>query len=130
MPHCLTIRDAVNLGDERPVFVLEFLTERTTIRELIRSRVYQDVKDYNASQSDTFRGLVEPGKAERTLNGDRPKRRQIDWEVQAAKAIEAFDRNGFILLVDDEQAEDLDAEIVIEPGMAVTFLKLMPLVGG
>jgi hypothetical protein len=49
MATSLTIRDAntLNLKDDSPVFVLDFLTERITVRELIRSRVYQEVKDYN-----------------------------------------------------------------------------------
>ena len=129
--HSLTIRDATTLGDDRPVFALEFLTERITVRELIRRRVYQDVKDYNVTQTEMFYGLVKPTDAEQTLNGYKLKQpRRIDWEVQAEKAIEAFDRNGFIVLIDDHQAEDLDADIVIRPGMSVTFFKLMPLVGG
>lgn len=131
MSHSLMIHDATTLGETHPVFALEFLTERITVRELIRRRVYQDVKDFNAAQSDTFRGLVKPTDAEQTLNGYKLKQpRRIDWEVQAEKAIEAFDRNGFIVLIDAQQAEDLDADIVIYPGMSVTFLKLMPLVGG
>ncbi|NJN62434.1 MAG: hypothetical protein HC795_13720 [Coleofasciculaceae cyanobacterium RL_1_1] len=131
MSHSLTIHDATTLGETRPVFALEFLTERITVRELIRRRVYQDVKDYNAAQSEMFHGLVKPIDAEQTLNGYKLKKsRRIDWEVQADKAIEAFERNGFILLIDDQQAEELDADLVIRPGMSVTFLKLMPLVGG
>jgi hypothetical protein len=131
MSHSLTIHDATTFGETRPVFALEFLTERITVRELIRRRVYQDVQDYNVAKSDTFRGLVKPTDAEQTLNGYKLKQpRRIDWEVQAEKAIEAFDRNGFIVLIDDYQAEDLDIEIVIRPNMVVTFLKLMPLVGG
>jgi hypothetical protein len=74
---------------------------------------------------------VKPTDAEQTLNGYKLKQpRRIDWEVQAEKAIKAFDHNGFIVLIDDYQAEDLDTEIVICPNMVVTFLKLMPLVGG
>ncbi|TAF53681.1 MAG: hypothetical protein EAZ61_06700 [Oscillatoriales cyanobacterium] len=131
MSHSLMIHDATTLGDNRPVFALEFLTERITVREVIRRRVYQDVQDYNAAQSEMFYGLVKPIDAEQTLNGYKLKKiRRIDWEVQAEKAIEAFDRNGFIVLIDDYQAEDLDTEIVIRPEMTVTFLKLMPLVGG
>jgi hypothetical protein len=42
----------------------------------------------------------------------------------------AFYTNGFILLVDDRQVDELDDEIVIRPDTTVTFLKLVPLVGG
>ncbi len=68
-PNRLTISDASTLGGEAPVFVLDFLTERITVRELIRSRVYQEVKDYNTQQPEYFRGLVQPTEAEQTLNG-------------------------------------------------------------
>lgn len=110
---------------------LEFLTERITVRELIRERVYQEVQDHNRRQPGEFRMLVQPTDAERTLNGYRLKTpRQIDWKPQFEKACEAFDRNGILILIDDHQAESLDEELTIRPGTDVAFLKLMPLVGG
>jgi len=129
----LTIRDAstLNLDGDGMVFVLDFLTERITVRELIRSRVYQEVKDYNTLQPEYFQGLVQPTDAEQTLNGYKlRKARQIDWEQQFEKAIAAFERNGFLILVDDEQVAELEDEIVIAPETSVAFLKLVPLVGG
>lgn len=45
-------------------------------------------------------------------------------------ALEAFERNGFILLVEDRQVETLEEEIRVRPDTQVTFLKLVPLVGG
>ena len=66
----LMIRDETSSGDvyhERP---LEFPTERITVRELIRERVYQEVQDFNLkSDEQVFRGLVQPTDAERVLNG-------------------------------------------------------------
>lgn len=127
----LNIRDSNTLGNEGPVFVLDFLTERITVRELIRSRVYQEVKDYNTKQPDYFQGLVQPTDAEQTLNGYKLRQpRQIDWEKQLEKAIAAFQSNGFIILVDDEQVTELEEEITVAPETDVTFLKLVPLVGG
>jgi hypothetical protein len=132
MTNQLQIADASTLGGAvSPVMVLDFLVERITVRELIRSRVYQEVKDYNTRQPEYFRGLVQPTEAEQTLNGYRLKRRrQIDWEQQFELALQAFRGNGFILLVDDRQMDDLEAEIVVSPETLVTFLKLVPLVGG
>ena len=131
-PNRLKISDATTLGGgESPVFVIDFLTERITVRELIRSRVYQEVKDYNTQQPEYFRGLVQPTEAEQTLNGYRLRqRRQIDWEEQFEQAIAAFQRNGFIILVNDQQVTELDEEIVLAAETPVTFLKLVPLVGG
>jgi hypothetical protein len=133
MSHRLNICDATTLGPDKvdPVFVLDFLTERVTVRELIRSRVYQEVKDYNTRRPEYFRSLVQPTDAEQTLNGYKLRQsRQIDWEKQFEQAIMTFERNGFIILVDDEQVSELEQEIEIKPGTSVTFLKLVPLVGG
>jgi hypothetical protein len=131
MAHTLTIRDEP-FTDERPrETVLEFLTERITVRELIRGRVYQEVQDYNLKQPEYFRGLVAPSESERTLNGFRLKKgRAIDWRRQFDAAVAAFERRHFLILVDDRQVESLDDEITIGPGTAVSFVKLVLLVGG
>lgn len=129
----LTIRDETAFAfDDNPyVFALDFPSAQVTVRELIRTRVEREVAEYNASQPEIFRGLVQPTDAERMLNGFRlPKRRQLDPEEQCALAIEAFARNGYLVLVNDRQVDDLDEMIEIEPGTSVTFLKLVPLAGG
>jgi hypothetical protein len=75
--------------------------------------------------------LVQPSDTERTLNGFKfHKPRFVDPATQYEKAIEAFEGNGFIVLVDDCQIERLDTEIPLHPETSVTFLKLVPLVGG
>ena len=131
MPATLTIRDQSTGGGTLHEFALEVLTERITVRELIRSRVYQEVQDYNRRQPPVFQGLVQPTDAERALNGFKLKKpRQIDWKQQYEKAIEAFETNQILILVDEKQAESLEEEIVVQPGTRVSFLRLMPLVGG
>jgi hypothetical protein len=98
---------------------------------LIRARVYEEVRAYNLRQPEYFRGLVQPTDAERTLNGFKVRqRRRIDPEKQFEKAIGLFYRNGFLILVDDRQVEELEEEIQIRQNTTVTFLKLIPLVGG
>lgn len=99
MPVTLTVNDE-NVGGQRlQQWSLEVLTERITVRELIRSRVYQEVQDYNLKRPELFRGLVQPTDAERTLNGFKlPKGRQIDWHEQYEKAVEAFQQNLVIIL--------------------------------
>lgn len=131
MANRLNIHDTNTLGDDGPVLVLDFLTEQITVRELIRSRVYQEVKDFNTQQPEFFKGLVQPTETEQTLNGYRLRKpRQIDWEAQFEKALTAFQSNGFIILVDDEQVTELEEEITIVPDTSVAFMKLIPLVGG
>lgn len=127
----LLIQDRTTDGKVTNEFVVDFLKERITVRELIRSRVYQEVKDYNSKQPEYFRGLVEPTEAERTLNGLRlPKRSVVDWKKQYDLAVEAFEHNGFVVLINDKQAESLEQEVELRAGTQVTFLKLVPLVGG
>lgn len=102
-----------------------------TVRELLRARIYQEVQDYNTRQPEYFRGLVEPTQAERTLNGYRLReRRKLDWQEQSRRAVEAFERNGFFVLVGDKQAERLDDEFEVKVDTEVSFVKLVPLVGG
>jgi hypothetical protein len=127
----ITIRDETLTGQSIAEYPLDLLTERVTVRELIRSRVYQEVQDYNRRQPETFHGLVQPMDAEQTLNGFRMRdQRQIDWKKQFDKACDAFEHNGFFVLVDDRQPESLDEEITAGPDTRVSFVKLVPLVGG
>ncbi len=105
--------------------------EKISIRELIRQRVTQEVEEFNNRQPTVFRMLVQPNDTERTLNGFKfHKSRFVDPVTQFEKAIEAFEGNGFIVLVDDYQVQHLDDEIALHPETSVTFLKLVPLVGG
>lgn len=129
----LTIRDetSFSFNADSIEFTISLPNEVVTSREVIRERVRQEVEAYNTSQPEYFRGLVQPTGAERTLNGYKlRKMRMLDWKEQYEKAIEAFHRNGFILLVDDRQVEDIDAVIEVRPQTKVTFLKLIPLAGG
>jgi hypothetical protein len=131
MPATLTIADETLLGESEQTFTLDFLTERVTVREIIRSRVYEEVQLYNASTPEFFHGFVQPNDTEKTLNGYKVReRRRIDWEVQYLKALQAFATNGFFILVDDRQVEHLDEVVEIQYNTRVSFVKLVPLVGG
>ena len=133
MPATLTVFDESTGGTRDEVLELTFPTEEITVRDLIRERVHQEVKDHNArsASGSLFRGLVQPTDAEATLNGYKLKKpRMIDWQPQFDLAIEAFETNQILLLVDDRQAESLEQTITIGTRTEVTFLKLTPLVGG
>ena len=57
MPATLTVNDQTLGGKTTHSVTLEFPSERTTVRELIRSRVYQEVQDYNRLRPETFNGF-------------------------------------------------------------------------
>lgn len=133
MSATLTVYDESTTGGKSDGIELSFPTERITVRELIRERVYQEVQDYNLNQAQApvFKGLVQPTDAEQTLNGYKLKKpRMVEWKPQYEKAVQGFEKNQILVLVNDHQAETLDEAIEITRGTAVSFLKLTPLVGG
>jgi hypothetical protein len=127
----VTFVDESTAGARSTSWAMEIFEERLALREVIRRRVYQEVAEYNAAQSEVFRGLVQPTDAEVALNGYRMRKpRRIDAEQQFELAVRAFARNGFVVLVDDRQVEELDDVVELHRDTEVTFLKLVALVGG
>ena len=105
-------------------------SDTTTLREIIRVRVKQEVDRFNREEAPVFPLLVQPEESERVLNGVRPTQRILDWEKQYAKALAAFASNGFLVLVGERQITELDESVELAPQTQVTFLKLVPLIGG
>ncbi|HLP85613.1 MAG TPA: hypothetical protein VK157_14785 [Phycisphaerales bacterium] len=128
MPTVL-IRDSLTTGPGDGVYELEFPSEEMTVRELIRERVYQEVQDHNLARRER-RMLVQPEEEEQVRNGQPGPRRQIDWKRQFEIACDAFNRRGFMLLVGETHVTSLDDTVRLQRGVEVTFLKLVPLVGG
>lgn len=127
----VTVVDETTSGAKGEAWHLEIFEETVTLRELVRRRVFQEVAEFNAKQGPVFRGLVQPSGTEATLNGYRlTAPRRVDPEAQAELALKAFERNGFVVLVDDRQVEELDTVLALGRDSQVTFLKLVALVGG
>jgi hypothetical protein len=127
----LTVIDQRVGGGESSALTLTGLGPRSTLRDLIRTRVREEVARYNAGPTERFNGLVRPVGAEEAVNGYRLERpRRLDWEEQARVAEDAFLRNGFFVLVGNRQVEDLDEELALPAETEIRFLRLTPLVGG
>ncbi|GAA4639710.1 hypothetical protein GCM10023196_102430 [Actinoallomurus vinaceus] len=127
----VTVRDETATGRRLDEMSLPDLPDLVTVRDLIRTRVREEVARHNARPSRHFRGLVRPDDAEAELNGYLLREaRRIDAERQADLAERAFGRNGFILLVGDRQADELDEVVELGAGTEVVFIRLVPLVGG
>jgi hypothetical protein len=133
MSAALLIHDETSTGERTNTMALPLTlaSERVTAREILRRRIQHEVEAYNRTRPEYFRGLVQPTDAERVLNGYRLTRmRPLDWREQLAAAVTAFAGNGFLMLVGDRQIDDLDDEIVVVPDLEVSFVRLVPLVGG
>ena len=102
-----------------------------TVREMIRSRVQQEVWRYNQSLPELFQGLIQPEASEQVLNGFRMKtKRPLDWEKQYQRACASFEKNGFLVVVNGSQVTELDAPLDLQSDSEIQFVKLVPLVGG
>ena len=131
MMAALTIHDRSAMGRGVDSFTLDDIPDRLTIRDLIRTRVRDEVARYNLRPVETFRGLVAPEGAVQEALGYRLRTpRRIDWERQADAAITAFGRNGFFILVNGRQVTELDQEITVADTEDVAFVKLVQLIGG
>ena len=129
MPFTLSVHDETTAGESRSAGTFQFDTASLALREIIRLRVQQEVARFNEADYEVFQGLVQPEESERVLNGvwSRPI---LDPQKQFTKAIAAFNGNGFLVLLDDRQIMDLDETLHLTAQSKITFLRLVPLVGG
>ena len=127
----LTITDETFSGTVTNEIKIEFDQVEIKVKDLIEQRVSQEVAKYNNRVIEKFNGLIQPTEKENLLNAISKKEfRMIDGEQQVYIALDAFQKNGFFVLVDDKQVESLEERIQLRPMMKVSFIKLVPLVGG
>ncbi|WP_300491586.1 hypothetical protein [Flavobacterium sp.] len=125
------IKDELLSGKSVYETEIDFATDIVTVQDIISHRVTKEVEDYNNRLPEYFNGLVEPGEAEKTLNGYKLKAKKlIDAEKQVYIALDAFQKNGFFVLIDQLQAETLTQQIHLKPDTTISFVKLTPLIGG
>ncbi len=131
MATTLLVKDETATGKIITETTLELQSDRVSVRDIIEARVVAEVEKYNAQAGEYFNGLVQPTEAERTLNGFRMRDRKfVDPEKQVYVALDAFQKNSYFVLVDDQQVESLTQEVQIRPNSSVSFVQLVPLVGG
>jgi hypothetical protein len=125
------IKDELFTGKLTNELAIDFQVEIVSIQEIITQRVIAEVENYNLKLPEYFHGLVEPLDSEKTLHGYKLKKKQlIDEEKQVYVALDAFQKNGFFILIDNIQAENLDQQVLLKPTTSISFVKLTPLVGG
>jgi hypothetical protein len=127
----ILIKDELFNGKVNNELFVEFETESVSVQEIIKRRVESEVEEYNQKLPMYFNGLVEPTDAEKTLNGYVIKKKQlIDAEQQVYIALDAFQKNGFFVLIDNIQADDLEQIVALKTTTTISFIKLTTLVGG
>jgi hypothetical protein len=127
----LSIKDETASGKILNEIIISLENELLTVRDIIEARVNAEVDAYNDKLPEVYRGLIQPQDAEMVLNGYKLKtKKNIDAEKQVYIALNAFQQNGFFILIDDKQAESLEETVLLTPDSVVSFVKLTPLVGG
>ncbi|MET0573050.1 MAG: hypothetical protein ABWZ79_16620 [Pedobacter agri] len=110
----LRIQDQTGAGKIISEINISLKSNRVTVKEIIEARVIAEVEH-----------------AEKTLNGYKMKeRKQVDAEKQIYIALDAFLKNGYFILIDNFQAQELEQQVDIKPSTQLSFVKLTPLVGG
>ncbi len=129
----IVFQDETVSGDILRTIEIMVENEMMMVRDLIAARVRKEVETYNAQAQEYFQGLIQPSDAEATLNGYTYKmrnKRYVDPEKQVFVAWDAFQKNRFFIMIDNKQVADLNEAILVEASTKVSFLRLMPLVGG
>ncbi len=124
----LTIKDEKLAGGIINEINVEFDSAKITVSDIITQRVKSEVTAHNKGNSEAFKGLVQPTRIEKMLNG--LKHKTIDAEKQIYVALSAFQKNEYFVLINNVQVESLEQEFNISKIQSVSFVKLTPLVGG
>jgi len=126
MSVAIIVRDEMLTGEIEKETLMHFSMEFVTVRDIIERRVMEEIErfkntDYPPRAND--KETVYDGMKER-------KSININAEQEIAKAFQLFDENRMIVLINSRQAEALDEKVAVLPNTVISFLKLVPLVGG
>ena len=131
MPTLIRTIDESTIGTRETGPTLELTKQHATVREIIATRIRQEVESYNLNMPSAFRGLVQPTDAEQRLNNKPAKhRKKIDVNRQIATAVKAFESGSLLVLLPKKQADDLDEIVHLADDDEISFLRLVPLIGG
>jgi hypothetical protein len=123
---------SVTVRDEAPgarVFELDIELDsvHVTAADLIRGRVIAELTRVGGVVP---RPLVAMSVDEVALNGPRNGGAKLDVEREVARALAAFERGRFMLLVGGRQLQHADEPVGVSADTAITFLRLVSLRGG
>ncbi|MCB1177631.1 MAG: hypothetical protein KDK36_08650 [Leptospiraceae bacterium] len=131
MAYNLKMNDSGLSGNVIHSWTVPIVLDKLTVKEIIKIRVEREVEKYNETTAGYFNGLIQPKEAESTKEGFRLKeKRKIDTKEQVEKAIKGFEENSFLVLINDSQVDNLDEVIELTENTEISFVKMIPLVGG
>jgi hypothetical protein len=126
-------------GDGLPDVLVDLATDVTTVAELIRLAVEEQVRLLRSDAARCQRTLdrqylsmedIREQAATGVVRMPAAVPAAPDVVAEVARARRAFERNVFVVFVGGRQVRRLDEEIVLRLGEPVVFLRLTPLAGG
>jgi len=131
MKEMMTIHDEDLRGNRYHTIRLPNEENSMSVESLIRLRVESEVKRFNMQRPVCFFSLVQPEDVEITVRGYRlRKHRMIDWKAQCDIAVEAFNKNSFLISSNGVDYQSLDDVVEIGDRAEISFIKFMEIVGG
>lgn len=125
---------------------IDLLNEQLTVGELITQTVQEQIRDLLINlkldavdaQKILNRQYLTDEDVERQANAGKvrlPNASTADIpviapETEVKKALAAFKRKTYLIVVDGQQVEDLDEVLTLRANSKITFVRLTPLVGG
>ena len=108
-----------------------------SLRDLIRTLVEREIDAFHERQEErklvrvlTNEQIVSAAETGRIDMGGEDFGQRVDPERGVEAALTAFRDGLYFVFVDDEQIEDLDAQVELSPASQLLFLRLVPLAGG
>lgn len=115
-----------------PVMTLNFEQLQVSARTIIVERVKAEAENIDQHVKANSNSLIQLDEKERLLNPSTQSKThyEVDIDKHCQVAIEAFNQNRFLLIVDEQQIESLDEKVHLNDHSQVAFYRLLPLVGG
>ena len=118
----------------RTTLTLSLAQSRITLADLILQKVATEVSQAQIEETaETIKDRFAHPVAEKlneALLGRKRTQELPDPEQLGYKALAAFQRNAFFVIVDGKQREELEEELVLTETSTISFIRLTPLVGG
>lgn len=116
----LVIRDEDSAGNLLNQIEIPLSSQVLTLRDVIAERVLQEIETARKRTTDLPYGLVT----------QQAPANEVDYEQELIRALAAFGENRYFVLIDDRQIEDLDETVSLRDAAIMTFVRLIPIVGG
>jgi hypothetical protein len=127
----VTLKDQVHARPAEPSVIFKWQSGVSMrLSDLIRERVRIEMDRRENERRFAGRPLVEIIESTAESSSGDAARPRPTLERAVATAFEGFRSNAYFVTIDDRQITDLDAEIAITPATDITFIRLLPLVGG